>query len=118
MRFVLDNNVDARVQGIIHKAGHECWRASDAGLAAAADDDLSVYADNKKAVLVTHDREFTERRKSNTFGQHVRLKCPPPDACSVIALHLVDLIDELERQEVVVVELSAHGVKVFPPKWR
>ena len=55
LRFVLDHDVDARVVALLRKSGHECWTVGDAGLALASDDDVSVYCDNQKAVLITHD---------------------------------------------------------------
>ena len=114
---MLDNNVDARVRSVFHRAGHECWRATDAGLANAADDDVSVYAHNKTAVLVTHDREFTERRKRNTFGKHIRLKCPEPDACVVLVACMDELVELLDQHEELVVEVSSTQVKHFRSQW-
>jgi hypothetical protein len=70
--------------------GHECWSAAAAGLAgddAAEDDDVSVYADEKGAVVITHDREFSLRRRRNTFGRHVWLRCLEPMAVDVLADH-------------------------------
>ena len=61
----------------------------------AEDDDVSVYADDKGAVLITHDAELTERRKVNTFGKHVRLKGQQPDAREVLEAHLDELVTEL-----------------------
>ncbi|MGH8906915.1 MAG: DUF5615 family PIN-like protein [Egibacteraceae bacterium] len=74
MRFLLDNDVDAVVGRVLRSAGHQCWSVFEAGLAgvaAADDDDLSVYADERGAVVVTHDREFSPQRMANTFGRHL-----------------------------------------------
>jgi hypothetical protein len=82
---------------VLRQAGHECW-PSTAGLAASADDDaVAVYADDRGAVLITHDREFTRRRMRNTIGRHVRLDCEQPDAMAVIGAHLDELVAALER---------------------
>ena len=117
MRFVLDNDVDAGVGKILRGAGHECWK-STAGLdGEAEDDDVSVYADDRNAVVVTHDKEFTERRKRNTFGKHVRLTCLQPDACDVVSLHLDELESILAESGPIVIEVSSTQVKRFPPKW-
>jgi len=118
LRFVLDQDVDARLVGTLRRAGHECWRSADAGLALAEDDDISVYADNKGAVLITHDAELTERRKVNTFGKHVRLKGQQPDAREVLEAHLDELLTELGRYESIVIEVSRSKVKVCQPQWR
>lgn len=72
MRFYLDNDVDARCRRTIEAAGHESWTAAQAGRADAPDDDQTIYANEHDAVLITDDREFTERRKRNTIGRHVR----------------------------------------------
>jgi len=117
LRFVLDNDVDARVQRVFTKAHHECWRAADAGHAKTMDDEVSVYADDHGAALVTHDREFTERRKRNTFGKHVRLTCPQPDACAVLAACMDELVAMLEQSGDVVIEVSSTQVKLFPAQW-
>ncbi|MGH3793714.1 MAG: DUF5615 family PIN-like protein [Pseudonocardiaceae bacterium] len=45
---------------MLRKAGHEAWTAADAGLYRAGDDDLTVYADNKNAVLISHDVNFSQ----------------------------------------------------------
>jgi hypothetical protein len=92
------------------KLGHECW-PSTAGLAASADNDtVAVYADDRAAVLITHDREFTRRRMKNTIGRHVRLDCEQPDARAVIDAHLDELVTELERAHDVVIVVSAAEV--------
>jgi predicted nuclease of predicted toxin-antitoxin system len=54
-RFVCDHDVDVAVAMMLRKAGYEAWTAADAGLYRAGDDDLTVYADNKDAVLISHD---------------------------------------------------------------
>jgi predicted nuclease of predicted toxin-antitoxin system len=117
VRFVLDNDVDARVGKVLRQAGHECW-ASTAGLAATADDDtVAVYADDRQAVLITHDREFTERRRKNTIGRHVRLDCQQPDGLEVMAARLDDLVAMLEGAQNVVLIVSATEVRRYPGRW-
>lgn len=121
MRFLLDNDVDAAVGRVLRRAGHECWTAAEAGLAgprAADDDAVSVYAHSKRAAVVTHDADFSRRRKTNTFGWHVWIRCEQPDAADLVEHHLADLVTALEQQTDFVVELSPrHGVRVFPPSW-
>jgi predicted nuclease of predicted toxin-antitoxin system len=53
------------------------------GLSGAIDDAIAVYADDRKAILVSHDKAFAERHRLNTLGKHVWLRCdrskrPPP----------------------------------------
>jgi hypothetical protein len=117
VRFVLDNDVDARVGRVLRQAGHECW-PSTAGLSASADDDVvAVYADDRHAALITHDREFTLRRMKNTIGCHVRLDCEQPDGPEVIAARLYDLIAMLEGAQDAVLIVSATEVRRYPARW-
>ena len=113
MRFVLDHDVDVRVGAVLRQAGHE-----SAGMAASADDDaVAVYADDRGAVLITHDREFTRRRMRNTIGRHVRLDCEQPDAVTVVGTHLEELVAALERTNDVVLVVSAAGVTRHAGQW-
>ena len=74
---------------MLGRNGHEWWSANDAGLAdEGQDDNLTVYASEHRAVLVTLDREFSRRRQASAIGWHVRLRCPEPDAAVVLASHL------------------------------
>jgi predicted nuclease of predicted toxin-antitoxin system len=117
VRFVLDNDVDARVGRVLRAAGHECW-PSTAGLAGSADDDaVAVYADNRRAVVITHDKEFTRRRMKNTIGRHVRLDCEQPDGPQVVAAHLDELVAVLEEAHDLVVVVSASEVHRHPARW-
>jgi len=117
VRFVLDNDVDARVGRVLREAGHECW-SSTAGLAPTADDDdVAVYADDRRAVLMTHDAAFTKRRMKNTIGCHVRLDCEQPDGPQVIAAHLDELVTILEQARDVVIEVSTSEVTRHAGHW-
>ncbi len=102
---------------IFRKAGHNCWRSPEAGLAGAKDDDLSVYAADKGAVLVTHDRKATERRKKRTIGSHVLLRCPEPDAGAVLAAHLDEIVGLLQGNDARVLVVSAKKVRYYPARW-
>lgn len=84
MRFFLDHDVDVAVRAWLIQRGHDCWTAEQARLSEEADDVLSVYADDQHAVLITHDEEFTERRKRQCIGRHVRLCCEQPDAVQLL----------------------------------
>lgn len=114
MRFVLDHDVDIGVCEFLRNAGHECWRAPD-GL--TTDDDVSVYADDRNAVVVSHDREFAYRRQRRTFGQHVRLACRQPDAIDVLTARLGELVQLLGQQDVGVFVVLRTRVDFKPPRW-
>ena len=115
MRFVLDHDVDVEVGRVLRRAGHDCWTAAVAGR--VDDDDVSVYADERAAVVVTHDKEFTGRRKGNTFGQHVHLACSHPDAVDLVKAKLGELEERLTEVAVGVFVVSERGVEVHQPKW-
>lgn len=83
--------------------GHECWTASDAGLAIEGqDDNLTIYADDKNAVLVTMDKEFSLRRRTNAIGRHIWLRCPEPDAAAMLRSRLGEVLPCLERDRVTI----------------
>jgi predicted nuclease of predicted toxin-antitoxin system len=117
VRFFLDNNVDAAVATVLFRAGHIPWTAASAGLAAANDDSIAVYADEKDAVLVSHDKAFAQRHKRNTTGKHVWLRCEPPDAAEIVGRHLPEILQQLESMPHVVVEVSVERVRLHPPRW-
>jgi len=60
MRFLLDENVDARVRRVFTERSHECWTVPEANLAGDTDDEVTVYAMDHHAVVVTHDVEFSK----------------------------------------------------------
>ncbi len=104
MRFFLDNDVPVSVGRMLQSHGHDWWTAADAGLAAEGqDDNLSVYAARRGAVLVTLDREFTRRRKRNPIGRHVMLRCNEPEAAKVLDVRLAEVLAYLERDHVTVI---------------
>jgi predicted nuclease of predicted toxin-antitoxin system len=73
VRFFLDNDVPVSVRTMLIVRHHVCWTAGQAGLALESqDDNLSVYAAEQDAVLVTLDREFMRRRRASPIGQHIR----------------------------------------------
>ena len=104
MRFFLDNDVPVSVGRMLRRRGHDCWTAADAGLAdEGQDDNLSVYAHERDAVLVTLDVEFTRRRRRNPIGRHIRLRCPEPEAADLLASRLEDVLAYLERDHVTLI---------------
>lgn len=120
MRFVLDNDTDAALVGLFVRAGHDAWTAADAGLAgvdSAEDDEVSVYADERDAIVITHDREYTRRRKRNTFGLHVFLRCEQPDAYEIVAHHLDEIEELLNSRDSGVVTVSREGAWLDEPRW-
>lgn len=110
MRFFLDHDVDAGVGHRLRTMGHEAWSASDAGLATDGDDNLTIYATNHGCVLLTHDKEFSARRRKNVVGRHVHLRCPEPDAADILAERLDELLPILEAHTDLFVAVWGGGV--------
>lgn len=117
MRFLLDNDVAVAVRRVLLDVGHECWTAAEANLHDAPDDALAVYAADRSAALVSHDAEFARRRRRNTIGQHVWLRCTEPQAAAVLAQHLTEVVDVLGRMSDVVIEVRPESLLVSPPRW-
>ena len=85
---LLDNGVAVTVRRVLLDAGHECWTAAEANLYEAPDNALAVYAADRNAALISHDADFARRRRRNTIGQHVWLRCTEPQAPAVLSQHL------------------------------
>ncbi len=120
MRFLLDNDVDYGVATVLRRHGHDVVTAHEIGLAgvdSAEDDALTVYGSDRGRVVVTHDREFTARRKRNTIGLHVRIRVEQPDAPEVIEDRLDDLVESLGWTESAVIEIFRTSVRHHPPRW-
>lgn len=110
MRFFLDHDVPVSVGRTLRDEGHDAWTAADARLDAEPQDDvLTVYAAERGAALVTMDREFSERRRKNPIGWHIRLQCREPDAASMLRDHLAEVLEYLKRDHVTLT-VSKHGV--------
>lgn len=117
MRFFLDQDVPVSVRRMLLSEGHQCWTANEAGLAAEPqDDNLTVYADDKDAVLVTLDREFSKRRRRNTIGRHIWLRCREPEAAEMLRSRLNEVLPYLRRSHVIIV-VSKGGVRA-DSAWR
>ena len=111
MRFFLDNDVPASVGKMLRRNRHNCWSAAEAGLAdEGQDDNLSVYAYEHEAVLVTLDQAFMQRRRANSIGRHIRLRCPEPEAAKILESWLSDVLKFLQRDHVTIT-VSREGVK-------
>lgn len=112
MRFYLDHDVDARVGKWLRQLGHVCWTAAEAKNAHLSDDDQTVYAFSKQAILVTHDVEFSKRRIETTYGKHIFLRCQEPDAIGVLDKWLDDVIPILQRPQDVTITMTLAEFKV------
>jgi hypothetical protein len=119
VRFFLDHDVDSAVATMLRRKRHTVWAAGDAALSRTTDDVLSVYADTKRAVLVTHDVEFTARRRAEPIGQHVRLACREWEAADVLARHLAALLAILRARPCVTVLVTKDAApRILERDWR
>ena len=112
VRFICDHDVDAAVAATLRRLGHDAWTAANAGLSAASDDELTVYADDQSAALLTHDAEFSLRRRCNVVGKHVWIRCSEMDAAELIEERIEELVAALSIQKDVWVRLSAEGLSL------
>lgn len=118
--FVLEDDVDERVASVIRDAGHVVSLAKEAGLGgpdAPTDEEVSVSADDRRLVVVAHDRDFAERRKRATIGWHLRLTCEQPDAPDVLRVHLERVVGLRDGTQLCVVEVGRERVSYFAPHW-
>lgn len=112
--------MDYGVAIVLRTHGHDVVTAHEVGLAgadSAEDDALTVYGSDSGRVVVTHDREFTARRKRNTIGLHVRIRVEQPDAPEVMDDRLDDLVEALGWTESAVIEIFRTSVRHHPPRW-
>ena len=86
-------------------------------LANARDDELSVYAFDNDAALLTHDHEFTQARRKKTIGRHVRLDCRESDAVGILRAHIDEVVAHLERERECVLVVRPSGVTFFAARW-
>jgi predicted nuclease of predicted toxin-antitoxin system len=110
VRFLLDHDVDAAVGQTLRHRGHECWTAGSAGLARARDNELTVWAAEHHAVLVSTDTEFGQRRMQNAVGWHVWLRCTDWEASEILADHLDGVLSLLEARSDLTVRVSKEGL--------
>ena len=110
MKFVLDEDVDARMRGDLETAGHVAWTIQQSGLSGERDPDVAVYAQRQGAVLVTNDKEFSQKAKKRVFGHFVYLNCRDMLAREVLMAHLGDLVANLERNEHLFASVSRESV--------
>ncbi len=106
MRFVLDQGVDVAVRAVLIHAGHDAWTADQANQDSALDDEVFVYADDRGAVMVAHDREFATRRRRDVVGHFLWLKCEEMEAATFVQRDLQEVVTLFERHHDLFIEIS------------
>lgn len=118
MRFVLDEDVDVQLVGsFLRRRGYECWSVVDAGFGGADDDAVSIYADDRDAVLISHDADATRRRRRFMFGRHVYLRCHQLEAVELLEIHIEELVTQLEHHNIGVVEVRRTAITYHRPRY-
>lgn len=110
LRFVCDHNVDTDVRRMLARAGHQAWTALEAGQATVGDDELTIYADDHNAVVVTHDHEFSTRRMKDIVGRHLWLKCDPLEAADVLSRFLDEVVGLFDRPHPAWISVTVSGI--------
>jgi hypothetical protein len=96
---------------MLRQRGHQCWTAGAAGLARARDDELTVWAGARQAVVVSTDDEFGLRRMRNAVGWHVWLSCADWEASEILTGHLDAVLTLLAAGTDLTVRVSGSGVE-------
>ncbi|GAA1860332.1 hypothetical protein GCM10009836_45590 [Pseudonocardia ailaonensis] len=71
---------------------------------------MTVYAHEQGAVLLTHDKEFSQRRKRNVIGRHVWLRCLDLDAPALVERRLDEIVAAVSIREDIWVRVSQDGM--------
>ena len=58
MRFLLDENLPARVAGILTAAGHNASHVFDHSLGGSPDESVMALARRERCILITYDADF------------------------------------------------------------
>lgn len=106
---LLDQDVQVSVAEMLRGRRFDVETAHKLGLGAADDDDLTVWADDHGAIVITHDREFSRRRIRRPIGRHVELRCKERLAASLLNQFLDEVLELLGSAADVTVVLSTKG---------
>jgi predicted nuclease of predicted toxin-antitoxin system len=118
-RFLVDHCVPAGVSRWLRSAGYdETWTAYEAGLEEASDENLIIYAQSRRAVLVTTNRDCARRAQRMEAASSVWLKVTEVDVEPAIGRAIAWLdVNQLPRGRVLMV--PKHGaLSVLPPNRR
>jgi len=94
------------------------WLSDGAVHSRPGDDALTVYACEHRAVLLTHDVEFSTRRREQVIGHHVFLRCNEWDGVIVVKQHLDAILPVLERNPDLWVKLSLGTEPDYSYNWK
>jgi predicted nuclease of predicted toxin-antitoxin system len=84
LRFLVDHCVPVEVARWLTSDGHEAWTAYEAGLGDAQDDELIAYAYDRRAVLVTTNRDCAQLGRRMRSSSLIWLAVREPDALTAM----------------------------------
>jgi predicted nuclease of predicted toxin-antitoxin system len=68
MKFLVDAQLPPTLAGWLRAHGHEAEHVFDIGMVAATDGEIANHAEERAAVLVTKDEDFTALRLPDRFA--------------------------------------------------
>jgi hypothetical protein len=74
------------------------------------DDELTVWAAEHQAVIISTDGEFGQRRMQNAIGRHVWRRCSDWEASEVLADHLNEVLTLLQARRDLTVRVSKESL--------
>ncbi len=119
MNFLSDHDVFGTTVRLLRDAGHNVTTASEAGLAAAKDEQILQVAQANRRILLTRDRDFGQLVfVSGAGGGIIYLRMLPGDQQSVHA-ELMNVLDSYSEDKLyssfVVVEPGRHRIRELKP---
>lgn len=68
MRFIIDAQLPPALAQLLSERGHSAEHVADVGLLSASDSEISRYAIENDAVLITKDEDFADQVVLGTLG--------------------------------------------------
>ncbi|MBI5669600.1 MAG: DUF5615 family PIN-like protein [Chloroflexi bacterium] len=120
MRFLVDNALSPLVSEALRVGGHDAIHIRQYNLQAASDDDIFDRAAREDRVLISADTDFGRilALRSAAKPSVILLRWPelrqPQAQAQVILNNLENVLDDLERGSVVVIEQARLRVRLLP----
>ncbi len=119
-RFVLDEDVQLSLAGLLRGRGHQAWHVLEAGLQGSTDDAVVAFASERQAVLVTADLGIADIRSLGS-GPHfgiLLLRMPQEMPTHRINAEILALLHDFDvgdmQDKLVVVEPGRIRIRKAP----
>ncbi len=118
MRFLFDEDTNAKTCARLRKQGHQAQIAQRVGYGGTKDEYVAEYADKIDAVFVSFDRNFhRDRQKRVMKGHHVLLTGSKYHSPIWFLTHLPALLAKIDGRGPGFYELSEDGtIDYVPPR--